>query len=172
MKKKIFAMLLTMVMVASLSACEEKETAVSGSSGESIVSAPEPTPWGTITPDEPGSNAQFGDNIAATPEPKEELTPAPSLEPTPEPTIEPTPEPTVEPTPEPTAEPTPVPTAEPTPVPTVAPTEKPATQTTPKPTIVVTPKPEGSGTGGSGNGSHDTLMPDGSDDGFGDLTFG
>ena len=144
MKKKMVAMLLTAVMVASLSACEEKiET--EGSSEEVVVQTPAPTPWGTLTPPDP--------------------TERPVAETTPEPTEEPTPEPTVEPTPEPTPKPTEKPTPEPTAEPTVAPTPKPTAKPTAAPTAAPTPS------GNLNGGSSTTLMPDGSDDGMEIISF-
>ncbi|MCR5460237.1 MAG: hypothetical protein K6F51_10095 [Acetatifactor sp.] len=152
MKKKMVAMLLTAVMVASLSACEEKIES-EGSSEEVVVQTPAPTPWGTLTPPDP------------TERPVAEITP----EPTPEPTEEPTPEPTVEPTPEPTPKPTEKPTPEPTAEPTVAPTPKPTAAPTVAPTTAPTAAPTPSGN--LNGGSSTTLMPDGSDDGMEIISF-
>lgn len=157
MKKKLVAMLLTAVMVASLSACDEKgET--DGSSEEVVVTeTPAPTPWGTLTPPDP------------TERPVAEITPEPTPEPTEAPTPEPTPEPTEAPTPKPTVEPTPVPTVEPT----VAPTPKPTAKPTAEPVVVVAPTaaPTTSPSGNLNGGSSTTLMPDGSDDGMELISF-
>lgn len=153
MKKKLVAMLLTAVMVASLSACDEKGEK-DGSSEEVVVTeTPAPTPWGTLTPPDP------------TERPVAEITP----EPTPEPTEAPTPEPTEAPTPKPTVEPTPVPTVEPT----VAPTPKPTAKPTAEPVVVVAPTaaPTTSPSGNLNGGSSTTLMPDGSDDGMELISF-
>ena len=75
--KKIFALLLVLVMILGLAAC--------GAGTPAATPTPEPT-------------------AEPTPEPTAEPTPEPTAEPTPEPTAEPTPEPTPEPTEEPAEE--------------------------------------------------------------------
>ena len=93
--KKLLVLLMALVLVVSLAACNKEEDKD-----------------GTVTP-EPTEAATPEVTEEATPEPTEEVTAAPTEEATPEVTEEVTPEPTEEATPEVTEEVTPEPTEEP-----------------------------------------------------------
>ena len=104
MKKRLISIVMSLVLVLCLTACEGKD----------------------------GDTEDRKEKTTVTPKAGDEVTP--TAEPTGEPTGEVTPEPTGEPTPVPTDEPTPVPTDEPTPTQEPAPTEEPTPTQEPTPT--------------------------------------
>ncbi len=144
MKLRLPAILLILLLLPGLAACQpsnpaESDTLHSSMTGDEDLTTDTLTSNGLSETETPAESQSSTPTVTATPT----ATPRPTS----------TPRPTVTPKPTSTPTPTPLPTATPTPVPTAAPTPIPATPTPVPPTAIVTSPPTSSSSPDGRSGS-------------------